>query len=269
MAELKKTPCKIEIDQDLCAGCGECVNVCGSRVLRLDEKTGKATVLGEGICCGHCFAICPTGAIKMHDTTSSSAAAATPAAVTYEDMAALIRERRAVRHFKPEKVSKEDLNEILTDLRYAPTACNNMDIAYIVVDDAATLDTVRAMTVEGLKKDKKFAKRAMTLNKDDKCVCGSQQLLIIEGPMAPPFYDWAIAMEHFEMIAQTKGIRTCWAGFVSIALQSSAEFRQFLRDKGAARGPEGAYGYYAMMFGYPEENYVRVPPRPNPPTLWI
>ena len=267
MTELKN-PFKIEIDKDLCGGCGECVNVCGFGSLVVED--GHSVVKNPTRCmgCGHCSAICPTGAIKMDGATPSPAAAPAPA-VAYEDMVALIRERRAVRHFKSEKVSKEDMNEMLTAIRYAPTACNNMGIAYIVVDDAATLDTIRAMTVEGLKKDQRFAKRAMTLSKDDKCVCGSQQLLIIEGPMAPPFYDWAIAMEHFEMIAQTKGIRTCWAGFVSIALQSSPELRQFLRDKGAARGPEGAYGYYAMMFGYPEENYVRVPPRPNPPTLWI
>ena len=271
MAQIKKTPCKIEIDQDLCAGCGECVRVCGSKVLGLDESTGKATVLGEGICCGHCFAVCSAGAITMHGAAPAAAAApAAPApAVAYEDMAALLRERRAVRHFRGEKVSRAVVNEILADCRYAPTACNTMDVAYIVVEDAATLDAIREMTVEALKGNEKFAERAKRLSKDASCVCGSQQLLIVEGPLTPPFCDWAIALEHFELIAQTRGIRTCWAGFVSIALQSSPALRQFLRDKGAARGPEGAYGYYAMMFGYPEENYVRVPPRPNPPTLWI
>lgn len=266
----KRNPCKIEIDTDLCAGCGECVAVCGSKALRISEETGKATVLREGNCCGHCFAICPTGAITMQGV-SGAAAATVPTAppVTYDDMATLLRERRAVRRFKSEKVSKSEMNEILRECRYAPTACNTMDVAYTVVDDAVTLDAVRSLTIEALLKSEKFGDRAKKFGKDNKYICGSQQLLIVEAPNTIPFCDWAIAMEHFEILAQTKGIRTCWAGFITTALQTSPELRQFLRDKGAARGPDGEFGYYAMMFGYPDEDFVRVPPRPNPPVIWV
>lgn len=271
MTELKRHPCKLEIDQDLCVGCGECTKVCPSGVLRISETTGKATVLKEGLCCGHCFAVCPVGAIKIGDTSASDVPEApTTSPVAYSDLVSLLRERRAVRRFqKGRKIPRDELDAILADCRYAPTACNNMDVAYAVVDDAATLDAVRALTLEALAGVPKFARLAKAISKDASCICGGEQLLVVEAPMVPPFCDGTIAMENFEVLAQTKGIRTCWAGFVSIALQVSPKLREFLREKGAARGPDGSYAYYAMMIGYPDEKYVRVPPRPNPPVLWI
>ena len=55
---------RIEIDRDLCNGCGLCVTVCPTGTISLIE--GKAAVSGgESISCGHCEAVCPRKAIRV------------------------------------------------------------------------------------------------------------------------------------------------------------------------------------------------------------
>ncbi len=55
---------RIEIDRDLCSGCGLCVTVCPTGTVTLTE--GKAAVSGEeSIFCGHCEAVCPQEAIRV------------------------------------------------------------------------------------------------------------------------------------------------------------------------------------------------------------
>ncbi|MFP4170696.1 MAG: ATP-binding protein [Methanomassiliicoccales archaeon] len=50
----------IEIDEELCDGCGECVPACEEGAIRIVD--GKARVI-EGLCdgLGHCIGDCPRG----------------------------------------------------------------------------------------------------------------------------------------------------------------------------------------------------------------
>lgn len=55
----------IEIDKELCNGCGLCVNACHEGAIELVD--GKATLISEEYCdgLGDCLPECPTGAIKI------------------------------------------------------------------------------------------------------------------------------------------------------------------------------------------------------------
>ncbi|RTZ94532.1 MAG: disulfide reductase [Deltaproteobacteria bacterium] len=59
-------PIVAEVDEEVCAGCAMCEEVCVYGALKLDELKKKMTV-NEAVCkgCGACSATCPSSAIKL------------------------------------------------------------------------------------------------------------------------------------------------------------------------------------------------------------
>ncbi|MCF8032204.1 MAG: 4Fe-4S ferredoxin [Desulfarculaceae bacterium] len=62
---MRKTRDIIEIDQELCNGCGQCILDCAEGALKLVD--GKAKLVGEIYCdgLGACLSGCPTGALTV------------------------------------------------------------------------------------------------------------------------------------------------------------------------------------------------------------
>ena len=55
----------IEIDEDLCTGCGQCIMQCAEGALEIVD--GKAKIVWDKFCdgLGACLGECPTGALKI------------------------------------------------------------------------------------------------------------------------------------------------------------------------------------------------------------
>lgn len=108
------TKCKyqINIDLSLCIGCSKCVKDCVFGNLSVKEH--KAVVLGQKcIECGHCVAVCPTGA---------------------DSLLKQLRFARSVRQFKDTPVQKEIIDKIIEAGRLTPTASNSQKVEYVVID---------------------------------------------------------------------------------------------------------------------------------------
>lgn len=63
----------------------------------------------------------------------------------------LVEKRRSIRKFTDEKVSEEDLREILTIALHAPTAKNRNSVRYIVIKDKKRLEDLSNFKVNSAK----------------------------------------------------------------------------------------------------------------------
>jgi len=67
----------IEVDENLCCGCGVCVAVCPYEARKLEKRdSGKIAVIDDSKCkrCGVCIMACPSGANKIKDSLEETIA---------------------------------------------------------------------------------------------------------------------------------------------------------------------------------------------------
>jgi nitroreductase/NAD-dependent dihydropyrimidine dehydrogenase PreA subunit len=270
----------LEINKQKCKGDGRCIEVCPMRILQMNtgQKIPEFVPGGGDMCinCGHCFALCPYGAINLStmnvDQSMPFDASALPNAKQVE---MFLKGRRSIRIYKDTPVSTESVEKLLDIARYAPSGINRQPVSWSAVmgkDRVHDLGGLVSKWMEELLQSKnpmatayKFDHIVESWKQGKDRICrGAPCILIAYGhkddPMVPQ--SCTIAGTYLELAAFGQGFGACWAGYVNIAVNMSLEIRTFVGL------PASATAGAAMMIGYAGCRYARIPSRNPARIIW-
>jgi ferredoxin len=267
------------IDTSECTSCGTCVSVCPARIIELDaDKRPKVIDGREESCinCGHCSSICPKGALSLASMPIETLKELPSGwRLDPETVEPFLKGRRSIRAYKKDIVEKSVIEKMIDIARYAPTGINRQSVYWAIVHDPKKVEELAGLTVEwmrGLIVEKSPIAESLGFDGIVKAHEKGADPICRRAPHAAIVYGLkedmlspaacTIAMAHFELAAIPFGLGACWAGYLQMALNGFAPLRKSvgLSIKTACHG--------AMLFGYPEFEYMCIPNRNPPRVIW-
>lgn len=261
----------VEIQKDLCIGCGACAKDCPGHAIKIEE--GKAEIKRDCIHCGHCVAICPVNAVAIPEYDMEEVEEYDPDTFTIspENFLHAVKFRRSIRDFKEQPIEKEKLKRILDAGRYTATAKNLQECRFIVLQDElkefkelmwkempnilAELkenapDYARAFELFYLRHQKNPEQDTFFFNTTSFLVIASQNPL-----------DGGLAAANIENMAVAEGAGVLYSGYMMRVIESSPVLKEWL---GIAEIPVSC----CMLLGYPAVTYKRTAPRKKSEVVW-
>lgn len=279
---------RVTIDESKCTGCLLCAKVCFTNYEA--TKNGKArAVETPPLCaaCGHCVAICPTGAIS-HPSVPNSACQPLNEAdrPSYDQFMGFLRMRRSRREFKDQDVSREVIDKLLAAATQAPNGINRKNVCYTVITDRSVMkqmtDRITDQTVKFAKMLKNPVARFLfsTFNRAlmsemDMLMplmdqIGSFQessidMVAYNAPCAILVHttktdmcgseDSVYAASNIQYAAETLGLGTCCIGFITGTINSDPGLKKLVQL------PPGHKVHTSLVVGYPEFRYTKSAPK--------
>lgn len=260
------------INSNLCVDCQRCVRDCVFSVFA--KQNGKIMVKNESSCilCGHCEAVCPTGAISVQESAWSLHEFYRPQAtpVSSDAFVRLSTERRSIRQFQNKSLDESVLRYLLETARYSPTGVNRQNLKYIVLQNS--LPALKALIFGELLRDpEKYATviGPAVLTRIIESAKNNQDNLFFSAPavivvldQCGKQIDGALAVAHIVLLAETLGIGTCINGIFPKIASTDPVFSSFLSI------PAGYGIVTSIAIGYPNVEYMRIPVRKPADVLW-
>lgn len=83
--------------------------------------------------CGHCYVICPQGAISMTNYDCINEEIVPMTNFDSDMLLKAMKSRRTIRKFKTQPVKSEKIYKILEAGRYSPTGANSQNVSYTIL----------------------------------------------------------------------------------------------------------------------------------------
>ena len=226
--------------------------------------------------CGHCVAVCPTGAMHQRAMGPEDCAPIDIHLIPrWDETRQFLVSRRSVRVYVNKPVEKEKILQCLDVARFAPNGANRQIVRWVVVSDPAQVHRVAQMSIDWMKSVResnpalhKEAKLGIFTSAWDE---GKDQ--ISRG--APCFIQaWApkdertapqattIALAYAQLAAHALGLASSWSGGINTAAQAYPPLIELLGL------PEGTASFGTILLGYPAETFGLIPARKPADVSW-
>lgn len=272
------------IDAEKCKKDGLCVRECPFMLIQQPNADTVPYTGGgaEKICmrCGHCVAVCPHGALSLKDMPAESCMP-----IEKENMIDVVqieqfmKSRRSIRAFKSKEAPSEDIEKLIELAAYAPTAHNDEEVEWVVINGAENVKRIAQLTVDAMrelieKHPESPMKKSLQLLVGvwdmgmDVILRRAPHVLVAHAEYGKSpfseFYpaDCATAIAYIELAAPGFGLGTCWSGMLVSVIQQSETLKKALGV------PENNRCLGALMMGYPNVKHYRIPLRKPPQIIW-
>ncbi len=270
----------LTVQEDKCNSCEVCVLECSPGILEIKAVGGKSSWVegGDERCmnCGHCVAVCPTGAIGLDTMKPEDCVEVKKSLLpTAEQVELFIKSRRSIRGYKEESVPREMLAKLIDIARYAPTGHNSQTLQWLVIEDKKEVNRLAGLVIEWMRASiQEKSPLADMMNFDvlvsnwdkgiDRIMRGAPHAIVTHANQADFMAQQAspIALTTLELTAYSQDLGACWAGFFHVAAMYYPPMGEALKL------PEGHKCLGAMMIGYPKHKFARVPLRNEPQIIW-
>ncbi len=259
----------VEIDAAKCLGDGLCAEVCVARCLKMKDGRAVFPPQAEQVCiaCGHCFAVCPAGAVSLDGADPAAAEAADTRPLAPDALAKLVRSRRSLRRFAARPVARELVEKALDAVRWAPTAVNRQDIGWIALDDPTRIRALAACIVDAMRAIPGRERECRAFDAGSDVIFRDAPLVLFahapREPQGLQAQDCTIALTLLEHLFCAMGLGTTWAGYAVATAMHAPAVADFL-------GLPGDRNVFAgCMAGWPALSYLRVPPRRPLSLAWL
>lgn len=269
------------IDSDKCTGDGLCVSECPGHLIKMRPGDTVPTAIrgAEGYCidCGHCVAVCPTGALAHRALSPEQCP---PVRKDWlpdpERVENFLRARRSIRTYQNRPVQRELLTRVVDVARYAPSGQNAQSVGWLIIHDHDKVRRLTEATIGFLRSlpetDPAMAKRLSVpgllalWDRGEDVICRGAPHIIIVHDVRNAFFartDCTIATTYLDLAAPSFGLATCWFGYIMLATNKWPAAQSVLGL------PEDRLCYAAMGIGYPEYEYSRLPSRHPAQITWL
>lgn len=285
----------VSINQQLCAACGVCAEVCPRHIpvtaWNGDLKTTVISPERADLCmeCGHCAAVCPHRAVEVKCFSQREFEPAGGSVIDSDQLLSFVRQRRSIRRYSDQPVPRDIIDRMIEAAKSSPTGTGKMTTGVIVIDDRKTLEALSEMVYrmyEGLEKGlsnpiarffirrRAGEKRLRTLRDfvmpgmhwyirwyregmSNEILRDCSALMLFHSPAFEPVgeQNCLLAAFHAIMMAQTMDIGTCFNDLIPPACNRIPEIRRMLGL------PDDREVYASLTMGYSKYPFRRIVPR--------
>ena len=253
----------VSVDLLLCNHCGLCKKDCPHDKWSITDAGAQIT---SQDCqkCGHCVAVCPKNAVSISGFDDAPEEINHDVKPDPEDLLAMMKGRRSIRHFTQQDVPPEIVEKIIEAGRYTPTGLNKQGVSYVVLrENKEEYETIavswlrRLRPIAGI-----FVKSFRDIHIDDHCFKGAPVVIVIKSDntslRAIDVIDGALAASAMEIMARSYGLGVLYCAAFTNAVKFSGKLKRKLSSLS-----KGKF-IIALLLGYPAVKYHRTAQRERP-----